>query len=67
MWESEDSESDNDEQLIPKMFRTNKIAHFNYDLSPRWQLIEAEDRNEMYKTKVKSVSKKRLHICYCIQ
>ena len=54
MWESEDSdsESENDEQLVPKIFRTDKIARFNYDLSPRWQLIEAEDRNEMYKTKV---------------
>ena len=53
MWEeSEDSESENDEQLVPKIFRTDKISRFNYDLSPRWQLIEAEDRNEMYKTKV---------------
>ena len=56
MWESEDSESENDEQLVPKIFRTDKISRFNYDLSPRWQLIEAEDRNEMYKTKVNSLT-----------
>ena len=48
MWESEDSESENDEQI----FKNDKITKFNHDLSPRWQLIEAEDRNEWYKTKV---------------